>query len=124
MDIRGHAGIAECAGQNGVELAPEHSKPVRWNCGLVLEIAVSAPIKIRQLDRRSRGLDDLHSLWNDIFAYAIAGDDCDFLFPSHGSKGNTGAVRRLRARDVTRASSKGQNKAGKKWEGTAFQPCR
>src|SRR6266566_4346640 len=90
MDIRRHARIAECTGEDGVKVAAEHGEAVGRNGGSILEIAVGSPIKIGQLDGRSRSLDAFHGLRNDFFTDAVSGDDRDLLF-AHGSKSITGS---------------------------------
>ena len=45
-----HARVAECAQQDGVEIAFQHGKAVGRDGDAIGEIAIGAPVKMGQLD--------------------------------------------------------------------------
>ena len=77
VDVGLDARIAECADQDGVEIAAQHGESVRRDGDSVAQIAVGAPVEIGQLHGGAGGLNDLHRLGDDFLADAVAGDDGD-----------------------------------------------
>ena len=86
MDVRGHAGIAQGAEQDGVEIARQHGEAVGGDGGAVLEVAVGAPVEVRELERRAGGGQHLDGFRGDFFADAVAGNDGDLLLRGHGAE--------------------------------------
>ncbi len=79
--IGGHAGIAEGAEENGVELIAHHFNGARRKGDVFAEIFVGAPVELDELDGAvalgSRGIDALDGDGRDFLADAIAGNDGD-----------------------------------------------
>ena len=75
MNVRGDAGIAESAEQNGVEFAIEHGKTVGRDGHAVGKIAVGAPVEIRSFHVRAGCGHGLNGFRNDLFANAVAGNN-------------------------------------------------
>src|SRR5271165_7068136 len=86
MNVRRHPRIAECADQDGVEVALQHGKAFRRNGDAIGEVTLGAPVKMRHLNRRVRGGDNLHRFRNDFPANAVSGNNGDAFFLTHGRK--------------------------------------
>ncbi len=75
-----HARIAERADENRVEL-PQRVVAVRRNRDAGLEIVVSAPRQMLEIEAAAEaladGVENFHRFGGDFFADSIAGDDCD-----------------------------------------------
>ena len=84
MNIGGHARIAECAHQDGVEIAFQHGEAVRRDGDAVRQVAIGAPVEMGHLDAGARGLDDFHGLGDDLWADAVPGNNGDTLLLAHG----------------------------------------
>jgi hypothetical protein len=93
MDVGLDSGITEGSGHDRIEIARQHGEAIGRNGRAVAEIAVGAPIELAHLDVGSRCLDDLESLWDNLLANPVTGDDGD-TFPGrlllvHGRKATT-----------------------------------
>ena len=84
VNIRGHARIAECAQQDGVEIAFQHGEAVRRDGNAVRQVTIGAPVEMGHLDAGARSLDDFHGLGDDFRADAVSGNDGDALLLAHG----------------------------------------
>src|SRR5579862_8293463 len=87
MNVRGHSRIAECAQQDGVEIAFEHREAIGRHSNTIREIAIGAPVEMGQLNVGARGVNNVYSLTNDLGADTIPGDHCDSLLLAHGLEG-------------------------------------
>src|ERR1019366_8088657 len=74
MNIGRNARIAECANQDGIEVARQDGEAVGRDGGLIGEIAVDSPVERRQFESSTRGLHDFYSLRDDLFSDSIAGN--------------------------------------------------
>ncbi len=84
VNVGGHAGIAERADKDGVEVAGQHVKAVGWDGGAVDEVAVGSPIEEGELDGGARGANHFKRVGNDFLADAVSGNDCDAFGLGHG----------------------------------------
>ncbi len=62
MDVGGDAGIAEGAGEDGIEVALEHGEAIGRDGHAVAKIAIGAPVKLAELDVGPRRPDDFEGL--------------------------------------------------------------
>src|SRR3989475_12473026 len=86
MNIGRHTWIPEGAGQDGIEIARQHSEAIRWNGPSVCEITVSAPIEVVQFNSRATRLDSLDRVGDNFFADPVSWDHGDPFLLIHGRK--------------------------------------
>ncbi len=84
VNVGGHAGIAERADEDGVEVAGQHVKAVGRNGGAVDEVAVGSPVKGGELDGRARGANHFERVRDDFLADTVSGNNCDAFGLCHG----------------------------------------
>ncbi len=89
-----HAGIAERAEENGVEVVTKHFDSAGGEGDVFAEIFVGAPVEVHEFDRtamlRRGGLDAFHGDGDDFLADAVAGNNRDTGLGTAVAKGNVG----------------------------------
>jgi len=66
-----------------VKVAAQHLEAIGRYGHAVAQVAIGAPIKIRELNRRTGCFHDFDCLGNYFFADSIAGEDGDFFLVAH-----------------------------------------
>jgi folate-binding protein YgfZ len=83
VDVGFDAWIAEGSDENRIEVTIQHLKSIGGDSGSVFQIAVSAPVKRRELHLGCRRANHLERCGDDFFPYSVTWDDCDPLL-CHG----------------------------------------
>ena len=80
MNVGFDAGVAEGAGEDGVEIAGEHGEAIGRDGGAVAQITIGAPVEFADLDIGPGGANHFESLRNYFLADSVSGNDGDAFF--------------------------------------------
>ena len=83
MNIGGHARVAECSDEDGVEIAIQHGEAVGRNGDAVGEIAIGAPIKMGERKAGASCFENSDGMRDDFTPDSITRENGNALFGVH-----------------------------------------